>query len=101
MHNANTTALTLRAVIAAIVSLVLSLGSLLKAVVIISDLQSLKSARDQKKGKKDREVKLGLKRKIELVSREDWTIRVCLDPRGLFLTSIKECENKKRKRANN
>lgn len=48
MHNANTTALTLRAVIAAIVSLVLSLGSLLKAVVIISDLQSLKSARDRK-----------------------------------------------------
>lgn len=46
MHNANTTALTLTcAVIAAVLSLVLSLGSLLKAVVIISDLQSLKSSR--------------------------------------------------------
>lgn len=50
---------------------------------------------------RDREVELGLKRKIELVRREDWTIRVCLEPRDLFLTSNKEREKKKRKRANN
>lgn len=50
MHNANTTTLTLTcAFIAAVLSLGLSLQNLLKAVVIISELQSLKSARTKKK----------------------------------------------------
>lgn len=49
MHNANTTAATLTyAIIAAVLSLVLSLGSVLKAVAIISNLQSLKSAETKK-----------------------------------------------------
>lgn len=53
MHNANTTTLTLTcAFIAAVLSLGRSLRNLLKAVVIISELQSLKSARDPKKKQK-------------------------------------------------
>lgn len=48
MHNANTTAPTLtHAIVAAVLSLVLSLGSLLKAVAIISNLERV---RETKKG---------------------------------------------------
>lgn len=55
MHNANTTAPTLTcAIVAAVLSLVLSLGSLLKAVAIISNLQSLKSTNRPEKGQLER-----------------------------------------------
>lgn len=82
MHNANTTALTVAcAVIVAVLSLVLSLGRMLKAVVIISDLQSLGRARHNKRKREERretEVKLRLE---DIHGRtEDWTVGVCFLP---------------------
>lgn len=62
MCNANAIAPTLtRAIFVAVLSLVLSLRSVLKAVAIISNLQSLKSAREWKSDRAKVRDKVGIR----------------------------------------